>query len=754
MSFSNTSFSVPFAKRALRSAAKAGLKSLGGLSLAIVLSASNTASAQEATPTPSCPPDTFKTMLTGAQEVPPNNSTATGSGDVVLNRDPAGATISVSVTFTGLAANATAAHIHGPAMPGVIAPVIIPFPDFPASTSGTYSNTFPITPEQIEQLVSGLLYINIHNAPFPDGEIRGQLKGCDPEPSPTPSPTPSPAATPTPTATPTGTPNASPSPTPTATASATPVASPTPGFEGNFVIGDLDAVVGNQVTFWSPCWAKVNHLSGGMAPNSFKGFARHPNPNPAECGGTWRTTPGNSSHPPTILPEQIVAIAASSITKNGSIISGDIPMLVVIETNSDASPPGHSRTGTVVAIICGTGPSPTPTCAPNTFTATLTGDQEVPPNNSTATGSGSVVLNSDPALSTITVNLTFSGLTADATDAHIHGPAMPGVTAPVIIPLTDFPASTSGTYSNTFPITPEQVSQLLDGLLYINIHNTPFPGGEIRGQLLGCGPTPSPTATPTPGVATALANISTRLQVETADNILIGGLIITGDTPKNVLLRACGGSLPLPNRLADPILELHDASGHMIASNDNWRDAANVQEIINTTIPPENELESAILTTLEPGAYTALVRGSNGGTGIALVEAYDLDQSSNSCSNLSNISTRGLVQTGDKALISGLIVLGQEPLDVMVRAIAPSVPMAGTLADPTLELRSSDGTLIASNDNWRSDQEAEIIATGIAPPHDLESAIVRQLPPGLYTAIVRSVNDTTGIALVEVYSLE
>jgi hypothetical protein len=332
---------------------------------------------------------------------------------------------------------------------------------------------------------------------------------------------------------------------------------------------------------------------------------------------------------------------------------------------------------------------------------------------------------------------------------------MPGVTAPVIIPFTNFPTGTAGTYSNSFPITPDQVSQLFDGLLYINIHNAEFPNGEIRGQLLGCGPSPTPTASPTPPVAAvALKNISTRLQVETADNVLIGGLIITGDNPKNVLLRACGGSLPLPNRLADPIMELHDAAGALIASNDNWRDAANWQEIINTTIPPENNLESAILTTLEPGAYTALVRGSNGGTGIAVVEAYDLDQSSNSCSNLSNISTRGFVQTGDNVLIGGLILLGQEPLKVMVRAIGPSVPVAGTLADPTLELRASDGTLIASNDNWRSDQEAEISESGIAPTNDLESAIVRELAPGTYTAIVRGVNDTTGIALVEVYSLE
>ena len=220
-----------------------------------------------------------------------------------------------------------------------------------------------------------------------------------------------------------------------------------------------------------------------------------------------------------------------------------------------------------------------------------------------------------------------------------------------------------------------------------------------------------------------------------------------------MLFRAVGGRCHFPTA-SRSVLELHDASGYMIASNDNWRDAANVQEIINTTIPPENELESAILTTLEPGAYTALVRGSNSGTGIAVVEAYDLDQSTNSCSNLSNISTRGLVQPGDKVLIGGLIVLGQEPLGVLVRAIAPSVPMAGTLADPILELRASDGTLIASNDNWRSDQEAEIMATGIAPSNDLESAIIQQLAPGTYTAIVRGVNDTAGIALVEVYGLD
>src|SRR4029078_11619966 len=175
-----------------------------------------------------------------------------------------------------------------------------------------------------------------------------------------------------------------------------------------------------------------------------------PSPNPPECGGTWTTTPGNSSHPPDNIPEFITVIASSSITKAGPIISGDVALLVVVQVDSNGGGgQGNARTGTVVSIICGGGgnvtptpgftPTPTPNCTPNTFTTTLTGDQEVPPNNSTAMGSATEVLNPDPAQATVTVNVTFRGLSADATAAHIHGPAMPGVTAPVIIPLTNFP---------------------------------------------------------------------------------------------------------------------------------------------------------------------------------------------------------------------------------------------------------------------------------------------------------------------------
>jgi hypothetical protein len=150
-------------------------------------------------------------------------------------------------------------------------------------------------------------------------------------------------------------------------------------------------------------------------------------------------------------------------------------------------------------------------------------------------------------------------------------------------------------------------------------------------------------------------------------------------------------------------------------------------------------------------AYTAIVRGVNNGTGIGVVEVYDLDRTVDS--KLANISTRGFVQTGDNVLIGGLIVLGQDPIRVIVRAIGPSLAVPGVLADPTLELHDGSGALIASNDNWRSDQEAEIIATGIPPSNDMESAIVRNLTPGNYTAIVRGVNSTTGVAVVEAYNL-
>lgn len=269
-------------------------------------------------------------------------------------------------------------------------------------------------------------------------------------------------------------------------------------------------------------------------------------------------------------------------------------------------------------------------------------------------------------------------------------------------------------------------------------------------------PTPAPSATPSatasPGTGTAvLANISTRAFVGTDANVLIGGFIVTGTQPKKVIVRAIGPSLPLADKLMDPKLELHDATGATIASNDNWGDNANAQDIVATMIPPSDPHESAILTTLSPGSYTAVVSGVNGATGSAVVEVYDLDRTVDS--QLANISTRALVQSGDHALIGGVIVVGDGPLKVLVRALGPSIGVSGALTDPMLELRDSNGALVMSNDDWRDTQEADIAATTIPPSSDLESAIVTTLAPAAYTAIVRGVNDTTGVGIVEAYAL-
>jgi Calx-beta domain len=264
-------------------------------------------------------------------------------------------------------------------------------------------------------------------------------------------------------------------------------------------------------------------------------------------------------------------------------------------------------------------------------------------------------------------------------------------------------------------------------------------------------PTPAPTVSPSPKPA-QFGNISSRVSVGTGANVLIGGFIVTGTQPKKIIVRGIGPSLSVPGALADPILELHDSLGQTLATNDDWGNSANKQEIIDSTVAPTHAKEATILMTLPPGGYTAIVSGVNGGTGVALVEVYDLDTSADS--KLANISTRALVQTDDNVLIGGFIVLGQQSGNVIVRAMGPSLGVPGALADPTLELHDGNGSQLAANDNWRTDQQTEIISSTIPPGNDAESAIVATLAPGPYTAIVRGANNATGIGLVEVYQLQ
>jgi hypothetical protein len=246
----------------------------------------------------------------------------------------------------------------------------------------------------------------------------------------------------------------------------------------------------------------------------------------------------------------------------------------------------------------------------------------------------------------------------------------------------------------------------------------------------------------------------------TGDNILIGGFILTGKDSKRVALLAKGPSLnsgtgPVPERMSDPFLELHDGDGNLVTVNDNWKDSPQMAEIENNGLAPTDDRESAILQTLTPGKYTAIVRGVNDGTGVALVEVYDLARGVNSI--LANISSRSFVDAGDNVMIGGFIAGNNTAsTKVLIRAIGPSLKnnVPSAMDDPLLELHDRNGVIIATNDNWKDDQRTEIEQTGIPPTNDLESAIVRTLAPDNYTAIVRGKDNTTGVGLVEIYNIK
>jgi hypothetical protein len=271
-------------------------------------------------------------------------------------------------------------------------------------------------------------------------------------------------------------------------------------------------------------------------------------------------------------------------------------------------------------------------------------------------------------------------------------------------------------------------------------------------------PTPSPTATPTPTpppIAAQTINLSTRMRVQTGDNVGIGGFIISGTQPKTVLIRGIGPSLPLSGALADPVIEVHASAGELVATNDNWNDALTRQQIIDSGLAPINNLESALWGIISPGIYTVVVRGKDGATGIGLFEVYDLSQAVPA--KLANISTRALVNTGDGIVIAGFI-LGNHTgsTRIVVRGIGPSLTAFGipnALADPTLELRDNNGALLVANNNWQDNpaQAAELTAAGLAPTNPLESGIAATLPPGAYTALLAGLNNGTGVGVVEMY---
>lgn len=267
--------------------------------------------------------------------------------------------------------------------------------------------------------------------------------------------------------------------------------------------------------------------------------------------------------------------------------------------------------------------------------------------------------------------------------------------------------------------------------------------------------------TTTSCVTTRPVNLSTRMRVQTDDGVGIGGFIISGSAAKHVLIRAIGPSLSgfgVPNALGDPVLELHGEEGFVTLANDDWRDDPDQEAAIQASgIPPSNDYESAIDVTLYGGAYTAMVRGHDQTSGVALIEVYDLEETAPSA--LVNLSTRAFVNTDDNIVIAGFVLSNHGGTDrVVVRGLGPSLSQAGVpnaLADPTLELRDGNGALILANNDWNDDatQAATITEVGLAPGNNLESAIAATLPPGVYTSLLRGLSNGAGIGLVEVYDL-
>jgi hypothetical protein len=277
-------------------------------------------------------------------------------------------------------------------------------------------------------------------------------------------------------------------------------------------------------------------------------------------------------------------------------------------------------------------------------------------------------------------------------------------------------------------------------------------------------PTPTATPTPSPGATPTnlqLLNISARSFVQVGDKVGIGGFIIAGNTPKRVVLRGIGpsmtvGNTPVPGRLADPLLELHDQAGAIIATNDNWKDSPEAPLIMQSGLAPSDDKEAAIETLLPPSGYTGILRGANNGTGIGLVEIFDLDSVNGS--ELANLSSRAQVLTGNDVLIGGLILRGGNPKRVLFRGLGPELHDAGVtgeLQDPTLELRDENGAQRGANDDWKqATNSAEIQNSGAAPKNDKEAAILMTLTPGNYTGILRGANGTTGVGLIEGYKLD
>ena len=570
-------------------------------------------------------------------------------------------------------------------------------------------------------------------------------------PSPTLTPSPTPTVTPTPTAT--VTPTITPSPTATVTPTTTP-ASPTPSpscgpalTEGFDDITTLTAAgwvqLNHSTTVGTTSWFQGNDAvfpaQGGTLPTSYIG-ANFNNTTGTNTISNWLLTP-----PVALAPGATMTFWTRTTTAN------PFPdrLQVRMSTNGASQNVGTTATdvGDFTTILLDIDPTYTVGAYPEVWTQ-FTVTIFLPPAGPSVTGRLAFryfVENGGPT----GTNSNYIGIDTFQYNGACGPTPTPGTPTPTptITPTaTPTPATPTPTPATPTP-TPETPTP------------TPTPGTPT--------PTPSPTASPIPAIKAI--NLSTRMRVQTGDRVGIGGFIITGNAPKRVLLRAIGPSLTRYNIvdvLADPVLELHGPTGFATITNNNWRDTQE-DEIQATGIPPTNDLESAIVMTLNPGSYSAIVRGNGNTSGVALIEVYDLNQGVDS--RLANLSTRAFVATADNIVIAGFLLNNQSFADrvdqssaerVILRGIGPSLapgsfPASAVLADPTLELRDANGTLLISNNDWQDNaaQAAEIMAAGLAPTNPLESAIAATLPPGLYTALLAGLNNGTGIGLAEVYDL-
>ena len=376
------------------------------------------------------------------------------------------------------------------------------------------------------------------------------------------------------------------------------------------------------------------------------------------------------------------------------------------------------------------------------FNVVIEGAQEVPPNSTTVSGSGTVVV--DTAANTLTYDFALPTFSSALVGAHFHGPAARGEPASVKIDIGSNPSSGTVAYLEA------DEANILAGLWYVNFHTSNFPGGEIRGQLDNLGAANPPR----------FANLSTRGVVLTGEQRMIAGFVIGGTVPKTIVVNVAGPSLvtfAIDPQLTNPALTLvRQSDGAILRTNDDWQSAPNASEIEASGFAPNHPLEPAVMMTLAPGAYTAIVEGSAGETGAALVGVFEVDAPG---VPLVNLSTRGYTSIADHRMIAGFIIQGDGPQTVVINVAGPSLANYGIvapLANPMVTLvRQSDLTVMGSNDDWQaSPDSAQILASGFAPNHPNEPAIMMTLAPGAYTAIVEGVGGTAGVALVGVFRVD